>query len=111
MKCPSALITLWMVNWSMNEPLSVSVSVSAGTRDSGQPDYVTMAQFLNDTAGDGFNGDTMGSVPEDFYRYSVEHFGRPIALEPEGGGGLDSMNWDTVGWGFVLRIALYPAEV
>lgn len=43
----------------------------------------------------------MGSIPEEFYTYSVDTFGRPIALEPEGGGSLESMNWDTMGWGFV----------
>ena len=90
----------------MNEPLRhcQCLFLYQGTRDSGHPDYVTMAQFLNDTAGDGFNGDTMGSIPEDFYRYSVDNFGRPIALEPEGGGDLESMNWDTMGWGFVMHI-------
>eukprot|EP01084_Bolivina_argentea_P290193 498408_1 len=59
-----------------------------------------MAQFLNDTGGDGFNGDTMSSVPEEFYTYSVNTYGHPIAIEPEGGGSLQSLNYDTIGWGY-----------
>eukprot|EP00486_Rosalina_sp_Unknown_P008782 CAMPEP_0201589924 /NCGR_PEP_ID=MMETSP0190_2-20130828/172184_1 /ASSEMBLY_ACC=CAM_ASM_000263 /TAXON_ID=37353 /ORGANISM="Rosalina sp." /LENGTH=962 /DNA_ID=CAMNT_0048045033 /DNA_START=27 /DNA_END=2915 /DNA_ORIENTATION=+ len=79
-----------------------------GTHDSGNPDYITMAQFLNDTGGDGFNGDTMGSIPEDFYTYSRDKYGHPIALEPEGGGSLQSMNWDTMGWGYWTPYAYKP---
>eukprot|EP01084_Bolivina_argentea_P290185 498392_1 len=71
-----------------------------GTRYSGMQDYEMMAKFLNDTGADGFNGDTMGSIPQDFYTYSVSKYNHPIALEPEGGGSLQSMNWDTMGWGY-----------
>ena len=61
-----------------------------------------MAQFLNETGADGFNGDTMGSIPSSFYTYSRDTYDHPIALEPEGGGSLDSMNWDTMGWGLSI---------
>eukprot|EP01084_Bolivina_argentea_P150333 262544_1 len=71
-----------------------------GTRPSGQPDYITMATFLNDTGGDGFYGDTMSSVPENFYVYSVNTYNHTISIEPEGGGSLQSMNWDTLGRGY-----------
>ena len=59
-----------------------------------------MAKLLNETGADGFNGDTMGWVPESFYTASVAA-GRPSAIEPEGGGlkNLTSLNWDTMGWG------------
>eukprot|EP01084_Bolivina_argentea_P290188 498398_1 len=71
-----------------------------GTRYLGKPDYQYMAQFLAETGGDGFNGDTMSSVPSDFYTYSRDKYNHPIAIEPEGGGTLQSMNWDTLGWGY-----------
>ena len=70
-----------------------------GTRYSGNPDYITMAQFLNQTGGDGFNGDTMDNIPQNFYLYSRNTFNHSIAMQPEGGGNLESMNWDNMGWG------------
>eukprot|EP01084_Bolivina_argentea_P290183 498388_1 len=88
---------------SLSPPIGVLFPYNpwdTGTHDSGNPDYITMAQFLNDTGGDGFNGDTMGSVPEEFYTYSRDTYGHTIAIEPEGGGSLQSMNWDTMGWGY-----------
>ena len=63
-----------------------------------EPEY--MAYFLNITNGDGFNGDTMGYVDEDFYTYSVNKYSRPIAIEPELGGNLAEMNYGTMGWGY-----------
>jgi gamma-glutamyl hercynylcysteine S-oxide synthase len=43
---------------------------------------------------DGFNGDTMGSVPESFWTTS-EALDHPVAIEPEGGGqaSLGFANW------------------
>ena len=63
-------------------------------------DEAEMAKLLRETGADGFNGDTMGWVPESFYTASVAA-GRPSAIEPEGGGlkNLTSLNWDTMGWG------------
>lgn len=54
---------------------------------------------MKQTGGDGLNGDTMGSFPEEFYSESVK-LGHPIALEPEGGGADQALNWDTMGWGY-----------
>ena len=62
-------------------------------------DEATFAVLLKQTGGDGFNGDTMGFVPQSFWDASkaVAH---PIALEPEGGGTDEALDWDTMGWGY-----------
>lgn len=57
-----------------------------------------MAALAVATHSDGFNGDTMGSIPLSFYEASVAA-GRPLALEPEGGGSAESASWDVMGWG------------
>ena len=88
---------------SQDPPIQVLVSYNPwdiGTRDSGNPDYITMAEFLAESGADGFNGDTMYNISEDFYTYSVNKYDHPIALEPEWGGTLDTLNWDTLGWGY-----------
>eukprot|EP00026_Physarum_polycephalum_P003862 Phypoly_transcript_03878.p1 GENE.Phypoly_transcript_03878~~Phypoly_transcript_03878.p1 ORF type:complete len:714 (+),score=62.63 Phypoly_transcript_03878:256-2142(+) len=67
-----------------------------GTRDSGQPDYISLAALWKETGIEGFNGDTMPYIPYEFF----DQFDRPIALEPEGGG-IDSDLWFTkMGWGY-----------
>lgn len=59
---------------------------------------------------DGFNGDTMGFVPYEFYQVSVG-LNHSVAIEPEGGGNVANSdaadanagiaaNWDTMGWGY-----------
>jgi hypothetical protein len=69
-------------------------------RDAGGRDDATLLDTLIRTVGaDGFNGDTMGTIPEEFYTESVK-LGHPIALEPEGGGGAETISWDTLGWGY-----------
>ena len=47
----------------------------------GTSDDIAMAILQNETHGDGFNGDTMGYIPETFYTYSANVFNHPIALE------------------------------
>ena len=44
----------------------------------------------------GFNGDTMGFVPESFWT-AAEAVDYPLAFEPEGGGEDESLNWSTMG--------------
>jgi len=67
-----------------------------------------MDSLIAEMDADGFNGDTMGFVPEEFYDVSVG-LNHSVAIEPEGGGNvvnLDSKtgnraaNWDTMGWGY-----------
>eukprot|EP00039_Didymoeca_costata_P029193 m.23595 g.23595 ORF g.23595 m.23595 type:complete len:1140 (+) comp7521_c0_seq1:89-3508(+) len=60
---------------------------------------VEMANLLKETDCDGFNGDTMHKVPQEFYdaAMNVQH---PIAIEPEGGGDQTTANFDSMGWGY-----------
>lgn len=57
----------------------------------------TLAGLLKATGGDGFNGDTMLTIPEEFWRSSLR-VGHPIAAEPEGGGYSCAGNWTSAGW-------------
>jgi len=70
-----------------------------GTRREPISDAKTFAKLLVQTDGDGINGDTMGFFDEEFYAESAK-LGHPIALEPEGGGQDDALNWSTMGWGY-----------
>jgi formylglycine-generating enzyme required for sulfatase activity len=67
----------------------------------GQPDTDSKvyAKLLKQTGGDGLNGDTMGFFPQEFFDESAK-LGHPISLEPEGGGSDQSLNWETMGWGY-----------
>jgi hypothetical protein len=65
----------------------------------GRTDAQLLADLCNVTNSDGFNGDTMPMVPEEFYLASTADH-HPIAIEPEGGGDVESMNWATMGWGY-----------
>ena len=56
-----------------------------GTRREPLDDEHTFAKLLKQTGGDGFNGDTMGYVPESFW-WAAEEANYPLAFEPEGGG-------------------------
>ena len=70
-----------------------------GTRREPLDDEHTFAKLLKQTGGDGFNGDTMGFVPESFWQ-AAEEANYPLAFEAEGGGSDDSLNWNTMGWGY-----------
>lgn len=67
--------------------------------EQGRTDAELLAWLCNATNTDGFNGDTMGSVSEEFYQASID-VDHPIGIEPEGGGIAQSLNWDTMGWGY-----------
>jgi formylglycine-generating enzyme required for sulfatase activity len=70
-----------------------------GTEREPLDDEHTFAKLLKETGGDGFNGDTMGFVPESFWAAANAN-AYPYAIEPEGGGEDASLNWDTMGWGY-----------
>lgn len=59
----------------------------------------TLATLLKQTGTDGINGDTMNHFEKEFWDASlaVDH---PVALEPEGGGNDEALNWSTMGWGY-----------
>ena len=60
----------------------------------------SLAALLVKTGADGFNGDTMRDIPEDYFGASVRA-GRPAAMQAEGGASLQSLAWTTLGWGEV----------
>eukprot|EP01084_Bolivina_argentea_P150332 262543_1 len=105
-----------MVNYmhNQNPPIKVFFPYNPwdqGTNYCGLPDYQMMAKFLNETGADGFEGDTMSAIPEEFYSYSVSEYNHPIAMEPGGGGNLQSMNYngDVIGWGnWMSNMKGYP---
>ena len=70
-----------------------------GTHREPLSDEDTFAKLLKQTNGDGFNGDTMGFVPESFYTSALKA-DYPLAFEPEGGGTDAALNWATMGWGY-----------
>lgn len=70
-----------------------------GTRRGECDDACLLDTLIKDVNADGFNGDTMGSIPQEFYTESL-NLSHPIALEPEGGGGGATIAWDTMGWGY-----------
>ena len=72
-----------------------------GTRreEGGRSDEETIALLLKQTAGDGFNGDTMGYIPQTFWQSAIAH-NYPLAFEAEDGDADDAFNWTTMGWGY-----------
>ena len=70
-----------------------------GTRREPLSDAKTLAALLKQTGGDGFNGDTMNSIPKEFWDAGKD-LGHPLALEPEGGGEDEGLKWTTMGWGY-----------
>ena len=64
--------------------------------------------LLKQTGGDGFNGDTMNSIPEDFW-VAGKDVGHPLALEPEDGGDDERAQVDDHGLG-VLALGVARAD-
>ena len=55
-----------------------------GTKDQGQPDEISLAEIINATGVDGFNGDTMHSIPESFWNagLSMQKFFFKFSIAP-----------------------------
>jgi iron(II)-dependent oxidoreductase len=70
-----------------------------GTHREPLDDEHMLAKLIKQTGGDGFNGDTMPSIPQSFWKAAMDA-GHPLALQPEGGGDDESLNWSTMGWGY-----------
>jgi iron(II)-dependent oxidoreductase len=70
-----------------------------GTARRADTDETVLAQLTATIGADFANGDTMGTMPESFWDASIAA-GRPLALQPEGGGSIDSLAWDKAGWGY-----------
>ena len=51
------------------------------TNNTNIPDQQSISIFQNITNSDGFNGDTMSYIPQNYYTYSINHFNHSIALE------------------------------
>ena len=76
----------------------------ATSKNPGVCDARIIDGLLKEMNADGFNGDTMGNIPSEFYTVS-KHNNHSVAMEPEGGGGgvregQSTANWDTMGWGY-----------
>ena len=56
---------------------------------------------------DGFNGDTMGLIPQSFYDAAVARH-HPIALEPESSAPVTAVGYDTLNWGEGWRYTVPP---
>jgi formylglycine-generating enzyme required for sulfatase activity len=87
------------VLWAYN-PWDTGTRGSAGLATGARaPDHAAVlmkfVELLNATHADGINGDTMSFVPQDWWNDSVK-VGRPLALEPEGGGTYPALNWETM---------------
>jgi len=71
----------------------------SGTHREDLDDANTFAKLLKETGGDGFNGDTMRSIPQDFWT-AGKALDYPLAFQPELGGMDSALNWTTMGWGY-----------
>jgi iron(II)-dependent oxidoreductase len=73
------------------------------TRREGQPDAQVLAELSVQISADGFNGDTIQRVARTFWEAGTAA-GRPLAIEPEGGGypdtntSADASQWNASGW-------------
>jgi iron(II)-dependent oxidoreductase len=59
-----------------------------------------LVKEIKELGADGFNGDTMSGVSEDFYRFAKNE-GYPLALQPELNlSNLKMIEWNTLTWGY-----------
>jgi hypothetical protein len=66
-----------------------------------------LAQLAAATGADFANGDTMQFMDSGFWTNSTAA-GRPLALQPEGGPLLTSLNWTKMGWGYWPQASTVP---
>ena len=70
-----------------------------GTARRAQDDPTVLASIAAAVGADFANGDTMGSMPAPFFADAAAA-GAPLALQPEGGGSLETLAWSKWGWGY-----------
>ena len=80
------------VLWSFNPWDTGTRNETRGSNATGTEAFV---RILADEIADGINGDTLSFVPEDWWNASLAD-DWPIAFEPEGGGSVPSLNWETM---------------
>jgi len=85
------------VLWAFN-PWDTGTKDSRGLNSGGPNHAKKLMQFvelLQTTHADGINGDTMTFVPQDWWNTSTA-MNWPLALEPEGNGNFQALNWETM---------------
>lgn len=70
-----------------------------GTSPAPKTDDKMLADALAGSGGDGFNGDTMNYISRNFFDAGIA-VGHPIAIEPEIGPTLSSLEYVKMGWGY-----------
>jgi hypothetical protein len=60
----------------------------------------SLADLISSTNFDGFFGDTMGGITEDYYQAGLSRHNQSIAMEPEAFHEASDYNWMTLGWGY-----------
>lgn len=69
------------------------------SRDEGKPDCEAVAEILVELGAQGFNGDTMWGVPEEFYECGIEA-GIHLAINPEWHSDYSHIKWSALSWGY-----------
>jgi len=69
------------------------------SRDERVSDAEALDSLIIDVGADGFNGDTLGTIPREFWDYAVSR-GAYLAMEPEAYGSMSDVSFITLGWGY-----------
>merc|ERR1719317_387646 len=78
------------------------------TRDTGKPDYESIADAVVITNSDGFNGDTLDGVNRTFWEESLRR-GHPMVIEPEYMvSQYDTLQYNAMSWGYWTMGISYP---